>query len=334
MNLPFGMRRAAAMTLAGAAALAGAALAVPAPDPGPRAPAAGRVFETPSPSQSPSKAADAPRRVVSLNLCTDQLAMLLAAPGQLLSVSSMASDPHVSAMRDRAGAFAVNHGRAEEIFLMRPDLVLAGTYTARETVSMLRRLGFRVETFAPEADFDVIRANIRRMGALLGREAQAEAMTAEMDARLEAARPAPDAPRPLAALLEAASWSSGAGTLAHEIVTAAGLRNLGAELGITGMARLPLERLVMGAPELLIAARPYTPPSLSEQGMRHPALDPLQARAGRVALADARWVCGAPFTAEAVADLSAARRALTGEGRSAALVPAASAAPAANTVAR
>ncbi len=39
-----------------------------------------------------------PERVVSVNLCTDQLAMLLAAPGQLISVSHLASDPLSSSM--------------------------------------------------------------------------------------------------------------------------------------------------------------------------------------------------------------------------------------------
>ena len=36
--------------------------------------------------------ADAPARVVSMNLCTDQLAMMLAAPGQLVSVSHLATE--------------------------------------------------------------------------------------------------------------------------------------------------------------------------------------------------------------------------------------------------
>ena len=49
-------------------------------------------------------AADAPARVVSVNLCTDQLAMLIAAPGQLQSVSWLAADPSVSLMPDQARA--------------------------------------------------------------------------------------------------------------------------------------------------------------------------------------------------------------------------------------
>ncbi|MEO0811096.1 MAG: hypothetical protein AAFW82_10790, partial [Pseudomonadota bacterium] len=44
----------------------------------------------------------APRRVVSMNLCTDQLAMLLAAPGQLYSVSYLAGRTDASVLADRA----------------------------------------------------------------------------------------------------------------------------------------------------------------------------------------------------------------------------------------
>ena len=44
-------------------------------------------------SALPAAAASVPRRVVSMNLCTDQMAMLVAAPGQLFSVSFLAADP-------------------------------------------------------------------------------------------------------------------------------------------------------------------------------------------------------------------------------------------------
>ena len=37
--------------------------------------------------------ADAPRRVVTMNHCADQYALLLAAPGQVVSVSHIALDP-------------------------------------------------------------------------------------------------------------------------------------------------------------------------------------------------------------------------------------------------
>ena len=70
--------------------------------------------------------------------------ILVGDPGQLVSVSSLAQDPRTSLMADRAAAFPANHGRAEEIYLLRPDLVLASSFTTPATLSMLRRLGVPV----------------------------------------------------------------------------------------------------------------------------------------------------------------------------------------------
>ena len=47
---------------------------------------------------------EAPGRVVSMNLCTGQLAMMLAAPGQLHSGTYLAIDPRASAMAEEAEA--------------------------------------------------------------------------------------------------------------------------------------------------------------------------------------------------------------------------------------
>ena len=60
-------------------------------------------------------AQDAPKRVVSMNLCTDQLAMLVADEGQLVSVSHLAIDPHMSAMIAQAAEYEINRGLAELI---------------------------------------------------------------------------------------------------------------------------------------------------------------------------------------------------------------------------
>lgn len=250
-------------------------------------------------------AAGPPGRVVSMNLCTDQLAMLVAAPGQLHAVSALARDPDASVMAEQARAYAVTHGLAEEVFLMQPDLVIAGAYTTPATVAMLRRLGFPVEVFAPAQSFADIRANIRRMGAVLGREARAEALVGAFDRGLaEIAEHRGPAPR--AALYYANNYTSGAGTLADEIVTAAGLENVAAALGLEGTVRLPLEVLVMARPELIVGERRFDPPALATLGLGHPALRALD-RAERAVVADRHWICGAPFTVEAVQTLAGAR---------------------------
>ncbi len=116
----------------------------------------------------PANAADIAQRVVSINVCTDQLAMLLAREGQLQSVSYLSRDPQLSVMADKAERLPINHAQAEEVFLQKPDLVLAGTFSSRATVGLLRRLGIRVEEFAPARSFEDIQEHLRRIGELSG----------------------------------------------------------------------------------------------------------------------------------------------------------------------
>ena len=240
----------------------------------------------------------APRRVVSMNLCSDQLAMMLAAPGQLVSVSSLAQDPRLSAMADQAAAFTPNTGRAEEIYLMRPDLVIAGTYTPAATVDMLRRLGLRVELLPPAEDFDAIRAEITRMGALLGRPDAARAVLARFDADLSAARS--PARRGRAALYYANGFTSGPDTLAGSILEAAGYANIAADYGITATTHLPMELLVMADPDRLITGAKWPGQSNGEAILDHPALAAVSAEP-QVTGRD--WTCGTPFVTRAIRSL-------------------------------
>lgn len=252
-------------------------------------------------------AGDAPRRVVSMNLCTDQIAMLVAAPGQLVSVSYLAARPDVSLMSGQTAGLALNHGLAEEILRLDPDLVIAGTYTRRATVNLLRRLGRRVEEFAPANSFADIRENVRRMGDLLGRKAQAARLIAAFDAEAGALAAAPpERHAPVLGSFGANSYTTGGGTLENEIVGAAGLRHLGEELEITGTTRLPLEALVLADPDyVLLWERSLGDPSRAAEILRHPVLDARFGGERRVSADSRAWICGTPLTLEAVAKLRA-----------------------------
>lgn len=256
---------------------------------------------------------EAPRRVLSMNLCTDQLAMQLAAPGQLISISRLAQDPHFSAMPDQAAGFPANDGLAEQIFLMQPDLILAGSLTAPATLALLRRLNQRVEVFAPETDFDDLRANMLRMGRVLGREAEAQAAVARFDADLAALREDPGDPshqRPRTAIYDANSYSPGPDSLAGDIIDAAGFANIGAELGLGAGGALPLEVLAMSDPDLVVTGQPYPGASRAEEVLGHPALRALKARAPFEIALSREWVCGTPLALDAVARLKDAREAM------------------------
>lgn len=235
-----------------------------------------------------------PTRVVSMNVCTDQLALMLAAPGQLLSVSYLARDARISSMVDAAHKVGVNHGRAEEIYLQDPDLVIAGRFSTQATVAMLVRLGVPVVVIEPARSLDDVRARILQMGEILGRTAAAKTLLAEYDAGLaalatNAADAAPgDGPR--AAIYSARGWTQGDASLSGQILRAAGLRNIAGELGLDTGGRLALEQLALQAPDLLITPQPYPGHSQAEEILDHPAVTALRASAGQALMSDRDWV--------------------------------------------
>ncbi|MCY4314402.1 MAG: ABC transporter substrate-binding protein [Gammaproteobacteria bacterium] len=255
----------------------------------------------------PALADDLPKRVVSMNLCTDQLAMMLAAPGQLLSVSYLATDPRGSAMAEKAKSYQINRGLAEEIYLLRPDLVVAGSFSTRATVDMLKRLDIPVAVFEPAYGLGEVRDRLREMGEVLGREKAANALIADYDYRLgslleEAGH------RPRAALYYANGYTSGDRTLAGQILFAAGFENVAVEAGYSTGGILPLEVLAMLEPEALITGRRYSGTSRSEEILDHPVVQTLRADGTNGAISDRDWICGTPYVLRAIKELGTLRR--------------------------
>ena len=249
-----------------------------------------------------------PARVVSINLCTDQLAMMLAAPGQLVSVSHLATEEQSSSMVDEARAYLANRGQVEQVFLMRPDLVLAGTYTQISTVSLLRDLGVEVVQVPPATSLAEAVEQVRAVGRALGQEAKANALADGFAAEIEAARFHGDLRT--AAFYYPNGYTTGSGTLANEVLELTGFSNIGVTAGVTGGGILPLERLVMAGPELIVTSERYPGASRSEDILVHPALKAVQARAGVELQSGADWVCGTPHLMRAIAEVQAARQVL------------------------
>ena len=256
--------------------------------------------------------ADTPQRVVSINLCTDQLSMLLAAEGQLHSVSHIALDPRVSAMVDEAKAYEVNHGLAEEIYLMRPDLVVAGAWSDRATVDLLRQLDIPVAIFKPANSLDEVRERIRQMGRVLHRQDTAQAMIENFDARL-ATLEAGARPNPSAVVYYANGYTAGDNTLAGEILRVAGFDNAVGTGGYAMGRKLPLEILAMTDPDIVITARAYPGASRAEAILEHPVVKTLRHTHTNATMTDHDWVCGTPHVLRAIEHLVTARQDITGQ---------------------
>lgn len=250
-----------------------------------------------------------PSRVVSLNLCLDQLVLMLAEPGNIASVTWLAADGFASVTPQAAAKVRLlNRGFAEEILPIRPDLVLAGAFTTPFTVQMLRRTGFNVEVLAVPTSLDDVREQIRLVGDLLRERPRAEAVVAAMDAILASAAPPLDAPRLRAAVFQPGGFTAAPGSFEHELLLAAGLSNIAAERGLKYYGYLSLEDLLLARPDLIVSPA-YAPgrPSIAEQIVRHPALRRTGAAQRIVTIPSKLWNCAGPMNAEAVQILAEAR---------------------------
>lgn len=250
-----------------------------------------------------------PRRVVSMNLCTDQLAMMLADEGQLHSVSYLSQQGRGSAMVEQARKYVPNRALAEEIYLMDPDLVIAGSFSARVTLDMLRRLDVPVVVFEPAGGLDDIPDRITRMGEVLHQQDKAARMVADFNAALAelAALAPPEGARPSAALYSANGWSSGSATLPGQIVTAAGFDLVADEFGMAWGGFLPLELLAMSNPDAVITGQPHPASSRAEEILDHPVVTHLKAGRMQGIVSEQDWTCGTPFVLDAIERLSTAR---------------------------
>ncbi len=251
--------------------------------------------------------AAAPQRVVSINLCTDQLLLALAAEQQILSLSWLASDPHESPVWTAAKRFPSNQGSVEELLVLHPDLVLAGRFTGGFTKGFLKRMGYRVLEIPPADSIAAIYANIRSVAHALQRSQRGEQIIATMAAAVESFQAgAPAAARP-ALIVQPGGFTVAADSIAHELLLLAGFTNQAAVMGLDRWGSLSLEALLgSGAQRIVVATYRTDAPSLANQFTRHRLFRRLRRELEIVPVAARLLACGTPASLEAVRQMKAA----------------------------
>jgi iron complex transport system substrate-binding protein len=258
-----------------------------------------------------SQAAEAgakPARIVSLDLCADQLLIELVERERIAAVTHLAADPEVSAIWEKAKGLPVTRGNAEDVLHHAPDLILAGPFGVAPTVNLLRRLQANVVVVPLASDLDGVRSAVRIVAATVGEEARGEAMIAAFDRRLASTAAASQASAPSAVVYQVGGAVSVAGNLADAVLAAAGFRNKAAEYRLTRGGQVPLELLAASPPDLLVltsAANEYR--TVVGDNLRHPVLALLRRQRAAVEVPWRLWQCGTPHIAAAIAQLAAAR---------------------------
>jgi iron complex transport system substrate-binding protein len=241
-----------------------------------------------------------PTRIVSINLCTDELVLRLADPKNVVSVSYLSRN-YYSNVIDLAEGIPVNHGLAEEIVPLRPDLVVSGLYTTRTTTALLKR------TNIPVLDLDVPRTiqevmdQYRDVGGALGEPERAKRIVDEMEERLAAMPPAPPPPLPRALVFNLNGFTIRKRSLEDDIITRAGMEDLSRTFGIERYGQISLEKVVTSKVDVLILSQLRDrPPAIGSEVLRHPVLDAISDRTRQIVVPSKLWICAGPENVDAI----------------------------------
>ena len=251
-----------------------------------------------------------PQRIVSLNVCTDQILVDLVPRARIAGVTHLAADPTISAAPDKLAGLPITHGGAEDVLARNPDLVIAGAFTTPATVDLLRRLGRRVLVVPLPQDVAGVRAVITEIAAAVGEVDAGAALVANFDARLARVRAqsAANAARPVALVYQVNNYVAGAGTLVDEALHIAGFRNGGGAVHRVVSGQTSLEAIITAPPDLLVlATRPDVYATSVGDNLRHPALRNLMQRLPNMVLPWPLWLCGTHHIATAIEQLAEAR---------------------------
>jgi iron complex transport system substrate-binding protein len=249
--------------------------------------------------------AQGPARIASINMCTDQLLLDLGQREQIVGLSPYARDMRSWAAA-KADGLTVLSGTAEEIMVLRPDLVLAGRFTRRATREFIRQKRIPIEEFDAVRSVSEAKTQIVRVAALAGNPARAMQRIAELDAAVARLRAAASTSGLTVLPLARRGWVSGQQSLMTDLLSIAGLTSGAGALGVKSGSFINLERIVSLKPDALVMSR--NSDTAEDQGramLLHPAIASLFPPERRIIIAESLTVCGGPMLVEAMDQLAA-----------------------------
>ena len=247
-----------------------------------------------------SHAAELPR-IASINLCTDQLLVTLADPAQILGLSPYSRDRARSWDAAKAAQFPKLSGEAEDVLVLRPDVVVAGRFTKRATRELLKEKGLRVVEFDAARSLDDVKKQIRQMGDLVQHPDRAAAEIKRLDAAIAHAREVVSRKPYRVLALSRRGWVSGGDSLTSSLLATAGLSNAAADLGYKLGGFASLEAIVSLRPDFLLVSDAGD--FAEDEGrafMLHPALERFYPASKRLVIPERLTVCGGPRLSEAL----------------------------------
>ncbi|MEX1275498.1 MAG: helical backbone metal receptor [Bacteroidota bacterium] len=198
-----------------------------------------------------------PQRIVSTAPSLTEMLFAIGAGDRLVGRDDFSVYPEEAMAAPSFGSLFADFP-AEAILAMEPDLVLAAQILSQDQVQAMEDLGLTVYWQANPTSFEELYANIDDLAALVGKAEEADALNADLAARvivvletIAAADTAPVVFYELDGTDPSNPWTAGAGTFVDLVITQAG--GLNAAYALSGdFAQISVEALIEENPEYIV----------------------------------------------------------------------------------
>ena len=171
----------------------------------------------------------------------------------MVGVTTYCDYPPEALNKTKVGGYA--NPDIEKIVALNPDLVLAGYGNPIEVINTMAGLGLTVYGIKT-IDLDDLLNDIRRVGEITDKAVEAQALTSEMENRIQAVtnqtQELQQRPRVFYMLWNDPLWTAGSGTFINELIEKAGGVNICQN--VTGYAEISLENVLASDPEIIITS--------------------------------------------------------------------------------
>jgi iron complex transport system substrate-binding protein len=197
-----------------------------------------------------------PQRIVSLAPSNTEILFALGLGDKVVGVTDYCDYPPEALDKEKVGGYV--NPDVEKIVALNPDLILVAYGTPMDVINNLVELGLTVFGIKT-TDLDDLLNDIRRVGEITDKEVEAQALTSEMESRIQAVTNQTQEleQRPKVFYIVwggegSALWTAGSGTFINELIEKAGGVNICQN--ITGYAEISLENILASDPEIIIAS--------------------------------------------------------------------------------
>jgi iron complex transport system substrate-binding protein len=237
-------------------------------------------------------------RIVSMNVCADQVLLTLADPEQILGLSRFSRNAWVAG---DVGRYPTLSGGAEDVLVLKPDVVVASLFDKRSTRELLKANGLRLAELSVPRTLAEVKDQIRELGDIAGHPDRAAHQIARLDAALARARQAVADKHYRVLPLSRRGWVAGSDSFVGSLLAETGLFNAAGDLGFAFGGFASLEAIVSLKPDLLLVSQAGdVARDDGEAFLLHPALERFYPPEKRIVIPERLTECGGVMLAEAL----------------------------------